>query len=68
MRPLRSLRETFQSFSHAARRAKGGGNGREDGDYDVEDLAPESVVVEGSHFVLDKKITEYRVQIVNRLG
>ncbi len=39
----------FQSFSHAARRAKRGGNGREDGDYDVEDLAPSCVVVEGSH-------------------
>ena len=64
------FRFPFSPFrlSHATRRAKGGGNGREDGDYDVEDLAPESVVVEGSHFVLDKKITEYRVQIVNRLG
>ena len=36
-------------FSHAARRAKGGGNCREDGDYDVEDLAPSAVVVECSH-------------------
>ena len=41
----------FQSFSHATRRAKRGGNGREDGDYDVEDLAPSAVVVECSHFV-----------------
>ena len=36
-------------MSHATRRAKGGGNGREDGDYDVEDLAPSAVVVECSH-------------------
>ena len=36
-------------LSHAARRAKGSCYGREDGDYDVEDLAPSCVVVEGSH-------------------
>ena len=36
-------------FSHAARRAECGGNCREDGDYDVEDLAPSCVVVECSH-------------------
>ena len=34
---------------HATRRAECGGNGREDGDYDVEDLAPSAVVVECSH-------------------
>ena len=34
---------------HATRRAECGGNGREDGDYDVEDLAPSGVVVECSH-------------------
>ena len=38
-------------LSHATRRAEGGGNCREDGDYYVEDFTPESVVVEGSHFV-----------------
>ena len=36
---------------HATRCGKGGGNCREDGDYYVEDFTPESVVVEGSHFV-----------------
>ena len=36
---------------HAARRAECGGDSREDGDYDVEDLAPGAVVVECSHFV-----------------
>ena len=36
---------------HTARRAKRGGYGREDGDYDVEDFAPSGVVVECSHFV-----------------
>ena len=41
--PFRSL--------HATRCTEGGGNCREDGDYYVEDLTPESVVVEGSHFV-----------------
>ena len=41
--PFRSL--------HATRCGKGGGNSREDGDYYVEDFTPESVVVEGSHFV-----------------
>ena len=35
--------------SHATCRAKGGGNCREDGDYDVEDFAPSGVVVECSH-------------------
>ena len=34
---------------HATCRAECGGNGREDGDYDVEDLAPSAVVVECSH-------------------
>ena len=37
-------------FLRATRCGKGGGNSREDGDYHVEDFAPESVVVEGSHF------------------
>ena len=36
-------------FLHATRRAECGGNCREDGDYDVEDLAPSCVVVKGSH-------------------
>ena len=36
---------------HARGCGKGCGNCREDGDYYVEDLAPESVVVESSHFV-----------------
>ena len=34
---------------HAARRAECGGNCREYGDEDVEDLAPSGVVVECSH-------------------
>ena len=34
---------------HATRRAKRSCNCREDGDYDVEDLAPSGVVVECSH-------------------
>ena len=34
---------------HATRRAECGGDCREDGDYDVEDLAPSGVVVECSH-------------------
>ena len=34
---------------HATCRAKGGQDCRKDGDYDVEDLAPSAVVVEGSH-------------------
>ena len=38
---------------HATRRAECGGDSREDGDYYVEYFTPESVVVEGSHFVLD---------------
>ena len=42
---------------HATRCTEGGGDCREDGDYYVEDLTPESVVVESSHFCLD-----YRVQ------
>ena len=56
------FRFPFSPFrlSHATRRAECGGNCREDGDYDVEDLAPSAVVVKCSHFV---KITEYRVQI-----
>ena len=60
---------------HATRCGKSGGDSREDGDYYVEDFTPESVVVEGSHFVLDYRVqstelkhSEYRVQIVNRLG
>ena len=36
---------------HATRCGEGGGDSREDGDYYVEDFTPESVVVEGSHFV-----------------
>ena len=36
---------------HATRCTEGGRNCREDGDYYVEDLTPESVVVESSHFV-----------------
>ena len=45
------FRFPFSPFrlSHATRRAKGGCYCREDGDYDVEDLAPGGVVVEGSH-------------------
>ena len=34
---------------HARRYSKGGGDCREDGDYDVEDFTPGGVVVEGSH-------------------
>ena len=34
---------------HATRRAKRGSNCREDSDYDVEDLAPNGVVVKCSH-------------------
>ena len=37
---------------HATCRAKGCGDCREDGDYDVEDFAPSGVVVECSHSVL----------------
>ena len=37
--------------SHATCRAECGGDCRQDGDYDVEDLAPSCVVVECSHFV-----------------
>ena len=40
-------------ISHATRRSKRSCNGREYGDYDVEDLAPSGVVVESSHSVLD---------------
>ena len=36
-------------LSHATCCGKGGGDSREDGDYYVEDLTPESVVVESSH-------------------
>ena len=45
------FRFSFSPFrlSHATRRAKGGGDCRQDGDYDVEDLAPSGVVVECSH-------------------
>ena len=45
------FRFPFSPFrlSHATCRAECGGNGREDGDYDVEDLAPGGVVVECSH-------------------
>ena len=45
------FRFPFSPFrmSHTTCRAKGGGYGREDGDYDVEDLAPSCVVVECSH-------------------
>ena len=45
------FRFPFSPFrlSHATCRAECGGNGREDGDYDVEDLAPSAVVVECSH-------------------
>ena len=47
------FRFPFSPFrlSHATRCGKGGGDSREDGDYYVEDFTPESVVVEGSHFV-----------------
>ena len=50
---------------HATRRAECGGDSREDGDYYVEDFTPESVVVEGSHFVLEYRLksTEYRLLI-----
>ena len=41
---------------HATRCGKGGGDSREDGDYDVEDLAPSAVVVESSHFCLDYRL------------
>ena len=58
---LRSERVSFPfspfRLSHATRCGKGGCNCRQDGDYDVEDLAPSAVVVECSHFCLD-----YRVQ------
>ena len=46
---IRSLPFSPFRLSHAARRAKGGQNCREYGDYDVEDFAPSGVVVEGSH-------------------
>ena len=36
-------------LSHATRRAECGDNGREDCDYDVEDFAPCSIVIECSH-------------------
>ena len=36
-------------FLYARLSTECGGNGREDGDYDVEDLAPSAVVVECSH-------------------
>ena len=45
------FRFPFSPFrlSHATRRAECGCDCREDGDYDVEDLAPSAVVVECSH-------------------
>ena len=45
------FRFPFSPFrlSHATCRAECGGNGCEDGDYDVEDFAPCGVVVECSH-------------------
>ena len=36
---------------HARLHTKGGGDCREDGDYDVEDFTPGGVVVESSHGV-----------------
>ena len=47
------FRFPFSPFrlSHATCRAECGGDCRQDGDYDVEDLAPSGVVVECSHFV-----------------
>ena len=42
---------TFPFVLHARLSTECRGNGREDGDYDVEDFAPSGVVVEGSHFV-----------------
>ena len=38
-----------RGFLHATRCTEGGSDCREDGDYYVEDLTPESVVVECSH-------------------
>ena len=48
------FRFPFSPFrlSHATCRTECGSNGREDGDYDVEDLAPSAVVVECTHNVL----------------
>ena len=45
------FRFPFSPFrlSHATCHTKRSCNGREDGDYDVEDLAPSAVVVECSH-------------------
>ena len=45
------FRFPFSPFrlSHATCRAKCGCNCRKDCDYDIEDLAPSCVVVEGSH-------------------
>ena len=45
------FRFPFSPFrlSHATRRAKRSCDCREDGDYDVEDLAPSAVVVKCSH-------------------
>ena len=42
----------IEGVLHARRNAKGGSNCREDGNYDVEDLAPGGVVVECSHSVV----------------
>ena len=53
-------REGWGGSSHATCRAKRGGNGREDGDYDVEDFSPGCVVVECSHSVL---CFDYSLQI-----
>ena len=48
---LIKLRKSVFRSLHARACGKGGGDSREDGDYDVEDFTPESVVVESSHFV-----------------
>ena len=45
---------------YARRNAKRSCNGREDGDYDVEDFSPGAVVVECSHSVL---CFDYSLQI-----
>jgi hypothetical protein len=50
---LFSFHFVFSPFcsSHATRCTEGGGDCREDCDYYVEDLTPESVVVESSHLL-----------------
>ena len=45
-----------RGFLHATRCTEGGSDCREDGDYYVEDLTPESVGVESSHFCLDYRL------------